>query len=623
MKRRVPASLHQLGRGLRRIMRGWRRHRTDTGPAVEPAARALMDGRSNLHRTFAAFGNDLDELDQQTRSLLSRCEELISLAAGNSEGINLFQDSLQILDQPLAHADQSLQNLPPMLEQITRCDHHSNELLKCQLAMGEVLAPLRHMIVFFRIEAAQLEPEHQTTFLTVADEIHRLRELIDETFDENVARLREARDTVSHVREKVKKDYADYSARISQKRGEIEHAIEALSGQLGQGTQRDTQARETTAVLNQVISRLVSALQYEDILTQRIDHGLKTMRAGPPAQARNAWMQLMHRQVTEITGSLREARNDLDEGIDLIVKHANELGEAAIMLRNLDTSTASVDGMVQLLLEAFQEITEISSDNVRLAEESRRALNPVRDVTENLSSVVIEVSLNIQLIALNAQVRSVQLGDGSGLEVLAARTAEISAELGELGDRTAAEIVELRDVTHAVLAQLEEMEQVGRQHLGALRTRGAEVVERLHHMRDRTLTVLQDVCEEMENVRTKTNPKPQRLKELDVAEACLDRCADWFARHSTDAPVTPAQRQALADHVKSYTMASERRVHAEITGDKHDLGEHDASTELFVDPPPAAVAIAEPAPAASTPAQPGKTPQAAAPAALADNVELF
>ncbi len=618
---------------LRKAVTGWRKKR-DTGPDTYPAVATLIEGRNALHQAFKSFGADLGEISQQAHGLLGQCETLLELAAGNSEGINLFQDSLQVLDQPIAHVDRSLQSLAPMLEQIDRCDHHSKELLNCQLAMVEALAPLQHMIVFFRIEAAQLPPEHQTTFLTVADEIHRLRELIDQTFDENVTRLREARHTVDRVRSQVKRDYAAYTQRMSAKRGQIEHAIESLGQQLSRDRHRDHRICDTARELDRAISNVVSALQYEDILSQRIAHEIQALRAGPPPGIVGPWMHLMQGQIGEVVTSLRDAHRNLDEGVDRIVRITNELGETSLVLRNLDNSTASIDGMVQLLLEAFEEITAISHDNVKLATESHQALQPVSDITENLSSVVVEVSLNIQLIALNAQVRSVQLGDGSGLEVLAARTAEISAELGKLGDRTTAEILALRTVTQGLLDQLDDMRDTGEGHLNDLRSQGTTIVERLHRMRDLTLTTFEAVHQELDDVRSRTHTKPERMAELDEAETQFQRTVHWLGRHATTDLLTAQERELLATHSAGYTMEAQRQVHAQLTGDQTALGEHDDGLELFIDlppeptaaapvPPPAKPAPARPASPASSPAQTAVLAPVTDALIEADNVELF
>ena len=46
----------------------------------------------------------------------------------------------------------------------------------------------------------------------------------------------------------------------------------------------------------------------------------------------------------------------------------------------------------------------------------------------------------MRLIALNAQIRSVQIGEGTGLEQLASRTAEISRDVNTIGDETARDL---------------------------------------------------------------------------------------------------------------------------------------------------------------------------------------
>ncbi len=539
------------GSPFRSLLSRWRDRRRPSGPDLHPLVQVLLRRRADIHRTFSTCGHDLSELDRHSRTLLEKCEALHELTQGNSDGGNLFQESLHVLDRPIKHIEESLHSFEPMLAHLDRCDHHSAELLKCQLAMGEVLAPLRHMIVFFRIEAAQLEPEHQTTFLTVADEIHRLRELIDKTFDENVARLREARSTVGKVRDRVKRASATHTARVTEKHRQIRQATAALGDQLGNDPRQDGLLRDTTRALRQDLGQLDSALGSGDPLLHDLDQLLQRLRSGPPPGATNAWMQLAQRQLLELLNRLGTVRTELDQHLVRIASHGGTLGESSRRLRQPDHATASIDDTVKLLLAAFEDITAIAADQVKLAADSYDALKPVSDVTENLSSVVIEVSLNIQLIALNAQVRSVQLGDGYGLEVLAARTAEISAELGKLGDRTANEIIELRTVTQGLLAQLDEMRSTGQEDLEALRAQGTTVVDQLHHLREHTLQVMQAVASQLDCVVPHTAAQPTRWDGLTHAETCFKRCSDWLERHTTASPVTDREQSLLAAHLGS------------------------------------------------------------------------
>ncbi|MCC5024958.1 MAG: hypothetical protein J6386_20165 [Candidatus Synoicihabitans palmerolidicus] len=249
----------------------WRKSRSRSSDC-NPAApiKDLQFGNDHFWSVFQSLGNSLGEFDHQGDILVRETESLQVLVKDKSDGMNLFEQSMQLLDQPLAHVDLSLQSLGPLLEQIERCDRHSAALLECQLPMGSALAPLRHMIVFFKIEAAQLDPEHQATFLTVADEIQRLRELIDETFDSNVARLQEVHRTVGKVHAKVKIDFSSYSDRIVTKRSEIEKGIKSMGRQLDLNATRETQLVEASTDLRECMGRIVSALQFEAILTSEL-----------------------------------------------------------------------------------------------------------------------------------------------------------------------------------------------------------------------------------------------------------------------------------------------------------------------------------------------------------------
>ena len=547
-------------------------------------ARKVEDAVAAFRRSFHSISNELGPLEQQSSKLIHECEQLIDLASGGTQGATLFQESMSVLDQPLAHVDHCLRDQEPLLDLINRCDRHSAELLECQIAMNQALAPLSHMVVFFKIEAAQLEPEHQTTFLTVAGEIQRLRELVDRTFSENVESLETARVTIAKVKEKVERDYTANAKRVTTKRNEIEKAIESLDNQLSNQVGNDGRLKRVSNNFAAQITTLVSGLQYEDIFSQRCEHVINSLREGPPPGAVNGWLRLLAGQLEAVAEDLGQAREQLNMGIKNTVTQASDLEDASVMLRDLDNMTASTDGMVELLLGTFAEITEIITANTHLAEISYEDLQPVSDVTENLSSIVIEVSLNIQLIALNAQVRSVQLGDGSGLEVLAARTAEISAELGGLGDRTAREITELRQTIRELLGVLKTSRESGQEHQTTLETSGAGVVDKLHQMRDRTLTTLEAVSQQSTVVREMTHEGGADFHGIDQAQKNLRNIATELRASAGKSLPSAAEASRLKAHAASYTMASERTVHAKVTGESMEDSPVEQGFTMFTEP---------------------------------------
>lgn len=190
-----------------------------------------------------------------------------------------------------------------------------------------------------------------------------------------------------------------------------------------------------------------------------------------------------------------------------------------------DHITASADGMVQTLLESLESIHEMLKQSTSLSQYSYEAIAPVQSLTKELSAIVFEVSIKIQFIALNAQVRSIQVGEGSGLEVLAARTAEISTQLRELGDKTSTRIEELNTHVDSIVSSSQSEYNEGKKQLDIMDNNRASLENELHRMRDSTFTSLELVGSLASKVEEFTQADLHRLNLLGDLADNLDRTA--------------------------------------------------------------------------------------------------
>lgn len=585
------------------------RRRRDAN-ALHTANVALTEAMEAFSQRFQKMSTCLAPLAEQSGEMLQRCEDLLSLAGGQKDGITLFQQAVRVLEGPLAYVGNGLQQQSALLALMERGEAQTQSLLARQQRLSEILSPLRHMVVLFKIESAHLDPEQQDTFITVASEIQRLRELIDTTFRDNTVLLRRAHGTLANVRTKLARDYQQHASKIGSEQHRISDAIQTLDTQLEKNRTRDIHLRSVSQGLNQEIVKLVTALQTQDILHQKCEHVATALDEGAQTVSFGLWARLQVSQVETTYHELLDTHRHLGDGFKRILAQANELEQASISLNQFDSMTAAADGMVQMLLDTLEETRDIIQATTQIGEDSHTAIEPVSDVTRNLSSTIEEVSINIRLIALNAQIRSVQIGAGSGLEVLAAHTAEISNELGQLGQTTAAEIVQLRETLSLLLQNLAEFRDHGRTHRTALDAEGPHLEARLHELRDRTFGTLESVSNQTDTIRASTQLMDENLaaipqigEQLMAALAPLRDCA-------TSAPADPAELDALNRLARRYTMASERRVHDAVVAGAA-ITAATAGNSTVVPDPADALFDATPAPIAN-----GETE-------LGDNSELF
>jgi hypothetical protein len=228
--------------------------------------------------------------------------------------------------------------------------------------------------------------------------------------------------------------------------------------------------------------------------------------------------------------------------------------------------TAAVDGMVQLLLDTLSDVHDIIRMISNLTEQGYHAVQPANGIARNLTSAILELSINMQLIALNAQIRSVQSGQGTGLEVLAARTAEISVQINEISEGISGELSLLHSSIDEMLGVFGQFRDQGTEQLKALEAARGDTEKRLHALRDKTLVAVQEIAEDVERVHSSVGEAKDSLSGLPVLCAKLQESAQLLKRLQGVHDSSPIADKALQTHAAKYTMASEREVHDELIG---------------------------------------------------------
>ena len=606
-------------RWLRRISRS-----RQSSTAHITTAAEVEETMKIMSASFHAITDNLEPLTTHTRALVEKSEQLLSLASGQFDGQTIFHDAVSVLHAPLAHVDFCLSRQKQQFELLKQGEEKMAGILACQHQMQEALKPLTYMVVLFKIESAQLPPEQQDTFLTVADEIQRLRELVDSTFSENIETLRHSLHTLTSVREKLSSDYENHGKFVAAHRGKIENAIQTLDEQLSTNSRHDVRLRAVSKDLDNEVGQLVTALQFQDILQQKCEHVLSALRDGERIKS-GRWTRVQAAQIQAVTEELEQAVTILNGGLVSIELHTAKLDAASVELEQFDSMTAAADGMVQQLLDNLHDVRELIEITTRLADESRASVSPVLDLTKNLSSTIGEISININHIALNAQVRSVQIGSGSGLEVLAARTADISHELGALGEKTAADIRQLAEMLGGLIGNFNEFSERGQKEIAHLDSKGGDVEKRLHAMRDMTLEAMTVVDSRVKDVRSATVSTKNELVRLPQAAEKLINMSKALLEAAVSLEVSDDLDDDFEDHARTYTMVSERKVHEAALGRKFESKPVEAAPELFFEPEVPVPTATPPTPQSAKAGGIGAkdaSPETKA-ADVGDNVELF
>jgi hypothetical protein len=558
----------------------------------------LLETMPELEKRFLGVGSYLEPLSTGSQRLVGECETLMRMASGRENGHNLMQDTLALLEGPLAYIDACLQQRDRLVSLLETCENKTAAMIRIRGDMHETLAPLTYLTVLFKIESARLSPDMRETFETVTMEIERMRQLVDETFAQNARLLGEAQSTLSSVRSRLEAEFKSHAEDLIQKRGQIQEAITILNKQLSSNGERDLRMHNQSRIIAAQVGKIIAGLQFQDIIQQKCAHVVEDL-ARPEFHAGSdpARLQACHLDAvcTDLDNGLAQVRS----GLENIGIETDRFDEICLKLDGLEGMVAAADGMVQLLLDVLSEVGEIIRVVAELTDQASRTLAPMKDLAGQLTTAVVELAIDMRLIALNAQIRSVQGGAGTGLEVLAARTAVIADETSAVTTKNFSELKILNDGIKEMLATFGDFQRRGSEQLARFHAGRSEIETRLHGMRDSTLDAFSAISGTLVEVRKSSQ---EVIGALAGIPACRDRFAAVAAQlHSLHErhQIHAGGMDEAAERIRTYTMASEHAVHAAVFGKKYDAG--DADAELF-STPPSKTAAASPKAAVATPA---------------------
>lgn len=594
--------------------------------SLDGATQDLARLRRHLGDQFSHAGVQVTELAESSEQLVRASEQLIQSASGSGADGMVLQSTVELLQAPLGFLDSCKSRIEAVIERLEHCDGQVIDILRLQDEWTTMVAPLKHIRTLCRIEAAALPGELQTMFLAVTADIERLETQVGTMFAERFTILRATHETigklVGHLRSVLPQQYA----RAREKRTQILASLEEVQKEVARNSSRDLRLTTATRGIATAVGRVVVGLQADDILSQKIEHvrsALAEMReiaAEKPASATRLaqvhHLALLQRaQLDAIAEDIHQAESATVAGFDEMLSHIDDLDDSLLGLGDLEKVTVSGDGMVQMLLDALAESEQLVGATVKEAREGYEQMHPLGHAVSSLTETMVEVSVSMHLIALNAQIQAIQHGHGTGLEVLAARTAEISVGVTRISSQALAALQTLAQAVRATIAEFDEVRREGDDHVARIHREWKEREHSLHELRDRSIREMHEIGARSRKLASSARRVTQEFRIVsestpliatsrDGVQVVIDATAE-FATVAVDPTAD------TLGHGR-YTMESERAVHAAVAAAASAAGAK-------------ATGAAEPKPAATNPAAPAAapTPATPAPAAPASSIELF
>ena len=193
------------------------------------------------------------------------------------------------------------------------------------------------------------------------------------------------------------------------------------------------------------------SLQAQDIISQKAAHvaaALGVMREQfaaiegeghpsrvlPVLQSLDGAARVEASQVQAIRSDIATAKQGLITAAREVRGAVELLNQENLCMDGVDPVSAEAQGFVQVLLDTLHDLRDLVEEVIVGAEQAHTAIRPVGGQTSNLTATMRQLSAQIQLIGLYAQVQAARVGTGTGLERLAAETTRVATETAETSE---------------------------------------------------------------------------------------------------------------------------------------------------------------------------------------------
>jgi len=549
--------------------------------AVTVTVRELQEQLRGLNaaagKDFLALSESLQSTAGRTRQLAGLAREAATLAsAGESdEAIGALQKILSNAAEMQILGEASRQKLHTILGQVQEAEVPLSRLVRLP-------KQLKTIGVLSRIEGSRLASTSENVSTLIA-EIDDLAESIDHHVK---AIAGEAQSVAGSASQGVRQLEIVEARERTQAQDLISRSKTVLDS-FHERTERSRAAArkidEQYASIQKAVEQIVISLQSEDIARQRVEHIQEALEQASAsfgsgaAKEKCAGILVMQRsQLGSVRDLLAEALAKIHDNLRLQGARVGELaGETAALASDTDSEGNSFASGVKAELENLCSVLGPYLSSARSVLSIMEAVLPSVSKMTGAAEQVEDIQLSIRLMALNAEIRTVHLGeDGASMGVLASELHKITADSNI---HTRAMLEKLKAIDDALQGMSkEETGATGAALLsfdcdslrGQMRTLVGAVAQ-ARHLVSAKLAALREMASSLGDEVSKAREIAARTKLImqgfDAVIKGLDQALEGLGIRPRVAPSKKIVHETQNLH-SLYSMEAERSVHHRVVG---------------------------------------------------------
>lgn len=571
--------------------------RAKSAPSLQiwhEGAEQISSVRQTMDKSFREMGTHLEALIHGNRECMEKARASVAATLGtNPDGSpsaeSVLVTSARTCSEVLQFGEEGQDISVQIREDLDELERLSRRILRIETDIQEQMRPAEVVQVLLRIECARLDEVARAPLEALSIEIARTCQKMATTMEEEFELVEQTNQRVTGMIEHVRQlEKHQNIARL--RREELTADMSMLQADAQMMAEQNEMLSAISRDLDRAVSKVMQAMQFQDIVGQRWDH----IQQGVDQIARSAkWNDevafqclLQHAQLVEANSEMAEALGRIDESFHAVRAASNRLADELQSTLG-DPRRKEVHVRMHAVLHEALDMIRSNADEMRSAD---TMIAPLVDVAGKMGNHLGNVSHEMRIIALNAQIQAARFGSGTGLEVLAEGLRRIADEVGDSGLKLDADsrmieqlAVDLRGCFETLLRDAEVLCASSDEKIPVTIDRLLQEENTgLLHLKDAVDAVnqLERIRQSMENSLSSTLVPLERLQSF--AARC-DQFVEVYSR--SNLAVTAQIREHLVSSESSrYTMEAEKAVLHNLAhekdGSKRQETSHTSSGEI-------------------------------------------
>lgn len=551
---------------------------------LEQAAARLNDLCGSTESEFLSIGNQLHDFYARATGILEMSNEAVSLVAGEDvlEAFKGLQEIMGMMNQLFSHAEKdsggSITNFSRILGQL---DTVSQPLT----GFKKINKSLRMLGISTKIESARLG-QSAAGFDTLANDVAKLSVQVIEKSDRIMGQKEQLAELIRQTLQKLSSSAGEQRQMTRTVLDKTDGSLKLLSDVNARCSSAASVISGVSADVAENMGEVVTSLQFHDISRQQMEHVQATLHElTSRLQGASPGQRDLVRDAGDLcelqAAQLQHAGEEISGAVETIISNLRSIVSQESRLSEETRSIAGVadkaDGSFFTDMEG--DLSSVSEALGQTAEENRNiatAMGKVAGTVGNIAGFVTDIENigeEIELIALNAQIKAARTGsEGAALGVLAEAIQRLSHDtrihtsvvsktlrgitlfIEELCQGADREVADMELEVGGMVADLKRL-------LQALRQVNGKLVSLLARMNREVCALSSDIEAAVGGISVHMT-LGQQLSEL------VDCLSGIVAESRAIVPATgrQAQTERLREISQRYTMHSERKIHAAISG---------------------------------------------------------